>query len=51
VARGAARPALSGVIAAVFAISALVTLRASRGQHLAWPVFVAIAVAAWFSGR
>ena len=35
--------ALSGT----FFASALVTLVASRGRHLAWPVFLLIAVAAW----
>lgn len=30
-----------------FFTSALVTLVASRGRHLAWPVFLLIAVAAW----
>lgn len=37
------------VIAVTFAIHALVTAIASRGRHLAWPVFTAIAVLAWFA--
>ncbi len=35
------------VIAGTFAISAVVTAGASRGKHLAWPVFAAIAVLTW----
>ncbi len=35
------------VIAATFAASALVTLVGSRGRHLAWVVFAAIAALAW----
>src|SRR3989440_9909196 len=34
--------AVSGVLAAVFLVSAGITLIASRGRHLAWPVFLAI---------
>ena len=34
--------AVSAVLAAVFLVSGLVTLIASRGRHLAWPVFLAI---------
>ena len=42
-ARGEFSPAdLALVIAAVFGISAVVTLVASRGRHLAWIVFLAI---------
>jgi hypothetical protein len=37
------------VIAGTFAIHALVTAIASRGRHLAWPVFTAIAVLAWLA--
>jgi hypothetical protein len=36
------------VAAVTFAVSALVTLAGSRGRHLAWPVFAAIALASWF---
>src|SRR5262249_33818149 len=41
-------PAVSAVLAAVFLISGLVTLIASRGRHLAWPVFLAIGVIALY---
>lgn len=34
--------AVSGVLAALFLASAAITLIASRGRHLAWPVFLAI---------
>src|SRR5437016_9525961 len=36
------------VLSGTFLITALVILVGSRGRHLAWPVFLAIAVAAWF---
>lgn len=36
------------VLAVTFAVSGLVTLVGSRGRHLAWPVFLAIAALAWF---
>lgn len=39
------------VIAGVFAASALVTVAASRGRHLAWVVFAAIAVLAGLAAR
>jgi hypothetical protein len=35
---------LLAIIAATFLASGLVTLVASRGRHLAWPVFLAIAI-------
>jgi hypothetical protein len=35
------------VVAVTFGVSALVTLAASRGRHLAWVVFLAIAACAW----
>lgn len=35
------------VVAVTFAVSGVVTLAASRGRHLAWVVFFAIAVCAW----
>jgi hypothetical protein len=35
------------VLAATFLVSGVVTAVGSRGRHLAWLVFVAIAVAAW----
>ena len=34
-------------VAAAFAASALLTLAASRGRHLAWPVMLAVAGLAW----
>ena len=34
--------AVSGVLAAVFLVSAGITVIASRGRHLAWPVFLVI---------
>ncbi len=37
------------VVAATFAVSAVVTLVGSRGRHLAWLVFAAIAVLAWLT--
>ncbi len=44
---GASTAVAGGVIAATFAAAALLTFIGSRGRHLAWPVFLAIAVAAW----
>jgi len=35
------------VLSATFFLTSLVTAAGSRGRHLAWPVFLAIAVAAW----
>ena len=34
---------LYAIIAAIFAVTGIVTLAVSRGRHLAWPVFLAIA--------
>jgi hypothetical protein len=39
------------VIAAVFAVSAAVTLVGSRGRHWAWLGFLAIALATWYGTR
>ena len=39
------------VVAATFLASALVTLAASQARHLAWVVFLAIAVLVWLAGR
>ncbi len=39
------------VLSITMLVTALVTLIASRGRHLAWPVFAAIAAAAWYAGR
>jgi hypothetical protein len=36
-------------IAGTFLASGLIAALASRGRHLAWPVFLAIAACAWFS--
>lgn len=38
---------LRAIVAATFAVHALVTLVVSRGRHLAWIAFLAIAVLAW----
>lgn len=46
---GAARAALLQPIAWTFLVSAIVTAAASRGRHLAWPVFAAIAACAWLA--
>jgi hypothetical protein len=45
--------ALAGlrVLAATFLASGVVTAVGSRGRHPAWPVFLAIAVAAWMGAR
>ena len=45
------RTALGGIVAGTFLASALVTLLGSRGRHLAWVVFLAIAAGAWFGLR
>lgn len=45
----AARLALAA-IAATFLASAVMAFAGSRGKHLAWIVFLAIALAAWFWG-
>lgn len=47
----AARAALLHPIAWTFLVSAIVTAAASRGRHLAWPIFLAIAACAWLAGR
>ena len=39
------------VIAATMTMMAIVTLVASRGRHLAWPVFLAIAIASYWAAR
>lgn len=45
------RATLGGALGGTFLVSALVTLAGSRGRHLAWPVFLAIAAASWFGLR
>jgi len=37
-------------IAGTFLASALLGLAVTRGRHLAWPVFLAIAACAWLAG-
>jgi hypothetical protein len=43
--------AVSGVLAGVFLVSAVITLVASRGRHLAWPVFLTIGVIALYGAQ
>lgn len=51
-AQGAPSPAsVSGVLAAVFLVSAAVTVIASRGRHLAWPVFLVIGCIALYGAQ
>jgi len=47
----AARDAGLWVVATVFGVSAVVTVAASRGRHLAWIVFAAIALLAGAAAR
>ncbi len=42
------RTTLGAIVGGTFLVSGLVALVASRGRHLSWPVFLAIAAAAWF---
>ena len=44
-------PAVGGLIAAVFLVHGLAALIGSRGRHLSWPVFLAIAALAWWATR
>lgn len=46
----AAPAALLQPIAWTFLVSAILTAAASRGRHLAWPVFLGIAACAWLAG-
>ena len=39
---------VSAVLAATFLVTAAITLIFSRGKHLAWPVFAAIGLIAWY---
>ena len=50
-AQDASTAALGAAIAGTFAATALLTLLGSRGRHLAWPVFLGIAAAAWYATR
>jgi hypothetical protein len=43
--------AVSGVLAVMFLLSAAVTFIASRGRHLAWPVFLVIGFIALYGAR
>jgi len=43
--------AVSGVLAAVFLVSAGITFIASRGRHFAWPVFLAIGFIALYGAQ
>lgn len=40
--------ALLQAIGATFVVTAAVTAMASNGRHLAWPVFLAVGLLAWF---
>ncbi len=42
------RSHLGAAIAGTFLVTAVITFAASRGRHFAWPVFLAIAAAAWW---
>lgn len=46
---GDPREGILRVVAATFLVHALVTAGASRGRHLAWPAFLAIAVLSWLA--
>ncbi|TMH42572.1 MAG: hypothetical protein E6H54_13740 [Betaproteobacteria bacterium] len=43
--------AVSGVLAAVFLVSAAITFIVSRGRHLAWPVLLAIGFIALYGAQ
>lgn len=45
----AAPPAVLDVVAATFLVTGLIAAVASRGRHLSWPVFLAVAILAWFA--
>src|SRR5688572_24842554 len=42
---------VSAILGVVFLLSAIVTLAASRGRHLAWPVFLAIGLIAIYGSQ
>jgi len=48
---GASRAQLGLAIAATFLASALLAMAGTRGRHLAWVVFLAIAVGTWMGTR
>ncbi len=43
------RDGVLAVVALTFLVTAMIALAASRGKHLSWPVFLAIAVFAWLA--
>jgi hypothetical protein len=47
--RGPAASAPAQAVAATFALSGLVALVGSKGKHLSWIVFLAIAALAWWA--
>lgn len=49
VARGGGGGRVLGVVAATFLVTGLVALVASRGRHLSWLVFLAVAALAWLA--
>jgi hypothetical protein len=51
VATDATSATIGTAVSATFAGSAVLTMVASRGRHLAWPVFLVIAAAAWYASR
>ena len=44
-------PRIANTVAATFLVTALITAIGSRGRHLAWIVFLAIAAACWLAVR
>jgi hypothetical protein len=46
-----AKPEMGLLLAGTFATSGLIALVGSRGRHLAWVVFIAIAVLTWLGTR
>lgn len=47
----APRSLVGALVAVTFLMTAAVTAVASRGRHLAWPVFLAIAALTWLGTR
>ena len=41
---------IADTVAVTFFVSAVVTFLGSRGRHLAWALFLAIAALSWFAG-
>ena len=48
-AQGQSVPHVLVAVAVTFAITALVIAVASRGRHLAWPLFLVVAILAWLA--